>query len=137
MYKQRLLSTERSFCISVRCWPNLGMFMHFSNTNHGTCPLRPLADGPPFFPHFYFSESLSLLQADIDQRKRSVYTSFRNGSYQAATKRRVQTESQYVNDNATDPIINQPDVKCIAISISPKHGQARSLVQKKRFCVRE
>lgn len=90
-----------------------------------------------FFHIFTFLKVCPCSQADIDQRKRSVYTSFRNGSYQAATKRRVQTESQYVNDNATDPIINQPDVKCIAISISPMHGQARSLVQKKCFCVRE
>jgi len=115
--------------------------MHFCNTNNdnGTYPLRPLADGPPFFFFFLsiftFLESLSLLpQADIDQRKRSVHFL---QSYQPATKRRVQTESQYVNDNATDPIINQPDVKCIAISISPMHGQARTLVQKRCFCVRE
>ncbi len=100
-------------------------------------PTQAIGWWTTFFPQFYFSESLSLLQADIDQCKRSVYTSLRNRSYEAATKRRVQTESQYVNDNATDPIINQPDVTCIAISISPMHGQARTLVQKMWFYVRE
>lgn len=90
-----------------------------------------------FFIHFHFSwESVPAPRRTLISAN-GAYTSFRNESYQPATKRRVQTESQYVNDNATDPIINQPDVKCIAISISPMHGQARSLVQKRCFCVRE